>query len=122
KDLKNAAKIDFSDIGVGDRILARGRVADDQKSIPATSVIVMTKADIAKKHEADRAEWQKRGVAGVITAVNPETKELTISTRTAGGTKPLIITLANNVGMRRYAPDSVKFSDAKPSTFADLKV
>src|SRR5712692_7708933 len=31
KDLKNAAKISVSDIGVGDRILVRGRVSEDQK-------------------------------------------------------------------------------------------
>ena len=122
KDLKEARKIAFADIGVGDRVLVRGKVADDQKSIPATSVVVMTQADIAKKHEADRAEWQKRGVSGTITALEVATKQITISTRTPEGRKPLTVALGSHAEMRRYAPDSVKFSDAKPSTFDALKV
>ncbi len=122
RDLKNAMKIAVTDIGVGDRILARGRVSDDQKSITATSVIVMTKADIAKKHEADRAEWQRRGVAGTVTSVNPSAKEIAISTPSREGPKTLTITLASNAVLRRYAPDSVKFSDARPSAFVELEV
>ncbi len=122
RDLKNATKIRVSDIGVGDRILVRGRIAEDQKSISAASLIVMSKADIAKKHEADRAEWQRRGVAGTITTLNAAAREITISTRTPGDPKPMTILLPNAAVLRRYAPDSVKFSDAKPSTPAELRV
>lgn len=121
KGLKNATKIAFGDVAVGDRVLARGRLADDQKSIAAASVIVMSKVDIAKKQEADRAEWRRRGVGGVIKAINAEAKEVTITTPSREGTKSLAIELRNSV-LRRYAPDSVKFSDAKPSTFAELKL
>ena len=49
KDLKKAVKIAPGEIGVGDRVLARGRLAEDQKTIPAVDVIVMTKADIADR-------------------------------------------------------------------------
>ena len=49
-------------------MLARG-AGQDNTSLAATSIVVMTKADIAKKHEADKAEWQKRGVFGIISAV-----------------------------------------------------
>ncbi len=120
-NLKKASEIAFPDVAVGDRILvARGQVADDQKSVAATLVVVMTKADIARKHESDRAEWQKRGVSGIVTAVNPTPKQVTINVRTAEGTKPLVISLADRVLFRRYAPDSVRFADAKDGTFADL--
>ncbi len=122
RDLKNATKIPVSDIGVGDRILVRGRIAEDQRSISAASLIVMSKADIAKKHEADRAEWQRRGVAGTITTLSAVAREITISTRTPGGPKPMTILLPNTAVLRRYAPDSVKFSDAKPSTLVELQV
>jgi hypothetical protein len=82
----------------------------------------MTQADLAKKHEADHAEWKKRGVSGVITALNPESKEITISVRNREGLKPLAIPASGTVDLRRYAPDSVLFSDAKPSAFAEFKV
>ena len=41
----------------------------------------MTKADLAQKHERDHAEWQRRGITGVVTALNPATKEITVTTR-----------------------------------------
>ena len=75
KTLTNATKIAFGDVGEGDRVWARGKVADDHKSVPATALIVMNKVDIAKKQEAERAEWKKRGVLGIITALKPETKD-----------------------------------------------
>ena len=52
--LKNAAKITLADVGVGDRVWARGKVSEDQKSVPALALIVMTRADIAQKQERDR--------------------------------------------------------------------
>jgi Cu/Ag efflux protein CusF len=123
KDLKKATEIAFPDVTVGDRILvARGQVSSDQKSVAATLVVVMTKADIARKHESDRAEWQKRGVSGIVSAVNPTAKQVTINVRTAEGLKPLVISLADGVLFRRYAPDSVRFADAKDGTFAEVAV
>src|SRR5579871_2724493 len=53
-DLKNAATIALGDVGVGDRVLARGKSSDDQKSISANLVVVMSQGDIAKKQAADR--------------------------------------------------------------------
>ncbi len=120
KDLKKASKIAFTDVEVGDRVLARGPLTDETKSVAARTVVVMTKADLAQKHERDRQEWQKRGIAGTVTAVNPDTKEITINTH-ARDAKPVVIDLSS-AGFRRYAPDSVRFSDAKPSTFAGLQV
>lgn len=124
KTLDKATKIAATDVGLGDRVFARGKVADDKKSVPARIVIVMTKADIAKKQERDREEWQRRGIAGVISALNADTKEITVTMRGRGpAPQPVIINAsAANVTFRRYKPDSVRFSDAKPSSFAELKV
>ena len=122
KTLTNAAKIAFTDVGEGDRVWARGKVADDHKSVPATALIVMNKVDIAKKQEQERAEWKKRGVLGIITAVKPETKEITISSRSMAGQQSIIIPVSDKVEVRRYAPDSIKFADAKVATFGELKV
>jgi len=120
--LTNATKITFADVAEGDRVLALGKVSDDQKLVPARTLVVMTKADIAKKHEAERAEWKKRGVLGIITALKPETKEITISSRTMAGPQALIIPVTDKVELRRYAPDSIKFTDASVAKFDELKV
>jgi hypothetical protein len=122
KTLTNATDVTFADVGEGDRIMARGTVAEDRKSVPALQVIVMTKGDITKKHDAERMEWRRRGILGVITALKPDTKEITIANRTMAGTQSVVIPVSEKTEMRRYAPDSIKFGDAKPSTFTELKV
>jgi hypothetical protein len=120
--MAKATKIALADLGVGDRVLASGKVADDHKSIAARTLVVMTKTDIAKKQDEERLAWRQRGILGVVSALKPDTKEVTISTRTATGSQPVIIAVSEKVDLRRYAPDSIKFSDAKPSGFAELKV
>ena len=82
----------------------------------------MSKGDIAKKQDAERREWRVRGILGVISALKPESQEITIQSRAMGGTQSVILPVSDKTEMRRYAPDSIKFSDAKPSTFSELKV
>src|SRR6185295_10021017 len=120
--LAKATKITFADVAEGDRVMAMGKVSDDHKLVPARTLIVMTKADIAKKQEADRAEWKRRGILGIITALKPETKEITISSRTMAGPQSVIIPVSDKVELRRYAPDSIKFADAQTAKFEELKV
>jgi hypothetical protein len=120
--LDKATRITFADLGEGDRVLAVGRVADDYKSATARTLVVMSKGDIAKKQEAERLEWRRRGILGVVSAVKPDTKEVTLSTRTAMGTQTVIMPISEKLDMRRYAPDSTRFSDARPSVFTELKV
>ena len=122
QSLTNATDVTFADLGEGDRVMARGTVSEDRKSVPAMMVIVMTKGDLAKKQEAERAEWRRRGILGVITALKPEAKEITISNRTMAGTQSVVVALNDKTEMRRYAPDSIKFGDAKPAEFNELKV
>src|SRR6185369_5603652 len=64
----------------------------------------------------------RRGILGVITALKPESKEITISNRTMAGTQSVVIPVSDKTDMRRYAPDSIKFADAKPSNSGELKV
>src|SRR6185436_5221387 len=120
--LTNATDITISDVGDGDRVYARGTVAEDKKSVSALQIILMSKGDIAKKQEAERIEWRRRGILGVITALKPEAKEISISNRTLAGSQTVVIPVSDNTEMRRYAPDSIRFGDAKPSNFGELKV
>ena len=119
KDLKKAEKIGLSDVTVGDRLLARGSAAQDAKPAPAKTVIIMTKADVAKKQEHDRAEWQRRGIAGTVMLVNANTKEITVNTH--GRDAKSVVIDASGTAFRRYAADSVRFADTKPSSFADVQ-
>ena len=115
KDLKKATKIAFTDVMVGDRALA----LEKDSTLPARAIVIMTKGDLAQKHERDRAEWQRRGITGVVTALNPENKEVTITTR--GRDSKTVTIDASAATFQRYSPDSVRFADAKPSSFTDLQ-
>ena len=121
KDLKNATKIKAGDINVGDRILVRGHISDDQKTLLATSAMDMSKEDVARKQEAARTDWQKRGVGGLVSSVDPATSTITISTSVLGTTKKMAIHVTKDTDLRRYAPDSVKFDEAKPTTLDQIK-
>jgi hypothetical protein len=120
KDLKSATRISAGDISVGDRVSVRGHISDDQKTLLATAAIVMSKADIAKKQEAERADWQRRGVGGLVGSVDPATGTITVSTTVFGTVKKVAIHTTKDTILRRYAADSVKFDDAKPAPLSQI--
>jgi hypothetical protein len=119
--LDKAVQITRDDIGPGDKVYARGKVSADRKSVPAQKMVVMLKADIEKDQERQRNEWQQRGVSGVITALNAKAGEITLQVRGRDGLQTLTVATTAAVKFRRYAPDSVRFGDARPSSFAELK-
>ena len=104
-----------------------GHLGEDQQTIQATRVVVMSKSDLTSFHEAEVREWQTRGIEGVVKTVDPAKMEITISAPnrppTPGNlTHPVILTTTPHTVLLRYAPNSVKFADAKPSNIAGLKV
>jgi Domain of unknown function (DUF5666) len=119
-DLKTAPAIQLSDVQVGDRLLVAGVPSDDGKSIAATTAVLMRKADVAEKQQHDREEWQKNGVAGVVKSVDAASQTITLSTGTLAA-NDITIHVAKDTVLRRYAPNSVKFDDAKPGTFDQIK-
>ncbi len=124
KSLAKAADITLADVGPGDRVWARWRPGADQKIEPAPQVVVMSKADVAKHQEQERAQWRRRGVSGIVASVNPSTQEITVSSRTLmGAPQSVIIPITDKVLIRRYPPDTIpKYSEAKASKFEEVKV
>ncbi len=120
-DLKSAAAIAISDLQVGDRMLAGGTASEDGKSVTATTAVIMKKSDVAEKQQHDREEWQKHGVGGVVTSVEAQTGSITLSTGTLGAPSSLLVHISKDTIIRRYAPDSIKFDDAKPGTLEQIK-
>ena len=119
--LKDATPIKLQDLQVGDRILVRGQPSADAKSLVASAVIVMKRSDIEQKQQAERADWQKRGVGGLVSAVDSGSGTITISTMAMGTVNKLAIHISKDTVIRRYAPESVKFDDAKPGTLDQIK-
>src|SRR5580658_8170642 len=123
KDIATAPEIKFEDLATGDRVVATGRTSDDGKEVSAARVLVMTPADIAKKQQADQADWQKRGVSGPVLSVDAAANKVTISARGPDGVnKPLIVEVSPKTELKRYAQDSIKFDDAKVGKFSEIEV
>src|SRR5439155_14654898 len=91
KTLSTATDITLADVGQGDRIWARWRPGADQKATPAVQLVIMSKADLAKRQEQERAEWRRRGVSGIVSSVNPSTQEITVSSRSLMGQTQAVI-------------------------------
>jgi uncharacterized protein DUF5666 len=121
KDLKNAVALELQDLQPGDRILVRGKMADDGKSLLANSLIAMKKMDIAQKQASEREEWQKRGLGGLVSAVDPSSGTITITTTALGASKSVAVHVSQNTQLRRYAPNSIKFDDAKSAPIGEIR-
>jgi len=120
-DLKNATPITLQDLQIGDRVLVQGKAGDDGKSMIALRVVVMKQSDVAAKQQQEREDWQKRGIGGLVSAVDPAAGTVTISVTTLTGSKKVLIQTTKKTEFRRYASNSVKFDEAKPSELADIR-
>jgi len=121
KDLKDAAPVQLQDLQVGDRVRVRGQAAADATSIAALEIIVISHSDLEARHEQERQDWQKRGLGGLVGAVDPATGTVTISVTSMGGKKDIAVRTSKTTVFRRYSPDSVKFDDAKPSSLQEVR-
>jgi hypothetical protein len=118
KDLKDATPVQVQDLQVGDRVRVRGQASGE--AILAMEVIAMARTDLEARHQQEQQDWQKRGMGGLVSSVDAATGTVTITVGGFGGTKNVAVHASKNTVIRRYAPDSVKFDDAKPSTLAEI--
>ena len=121
RSLEKAVAISFSDISMGDRILVIASTPGDVQ-VSAGRLFVMNKAELAGEREREREEWRRRGIFGVVIAIDSGRKEIAARARGREGPEPVVISTAGNVRFRRFAADSARLSDSRPSSFAELKV
>ena len=101
-DLKTAKPAQFSDIAVGDRVLAAVKAGDTPDSFVAKQVVVMKSADIAQMQAGQQADWKSRGTGGIVSAVDPAAGTITVTS----GTKKLVISTTSKTAFKRFAGDS----------------
>ena len=119
--LKNATPVQLQDLQPEDRVLVYGKLAEDAKTLNASTIVVMKQSDVAAKQAHDREDWQKRGLGGLVTAVDAASGTITISQPSLGGSKVIAIHTTKSTIVRRYPPDSAKMEDAKRATLAETK-
>jgi hypothetical protein len=122
KDLKSATPIQLTDLAVGDRILVRHRSGADAKAVAAVGIIAMKSSDVAAKQAQDRGDWQAHGVGGLVKSLDTAAGTITISApAVAGVSKMTVIHTTKDTILRRYAPDSVKFDEAKAAPITQIQ-
>jgi hypothetical protein len=120
KDLKNATPLEIQDLHVGDTIRVRGAGSADGNSIAALEVIVITQAAVAAVSDQIRQDWQKRGLGGLVESVDAAAGTVTLSIPSLTAKKTVVVHTTKDTVVHRYAPDSAKPEDAKPSGMADI--
>ena len=78
KDLKGATPIQLGELQVGDRALVAGETEADGTTLDASSVVVMKAQDIAQRKQRELADWQRRGVGGLVQQVDAQTGIITL--------------------------------------------
>jgi len=119
-DLKEATPLSFSELQSGDRVLVRGILAGDGKTILATSVIAVKKAAIAEKQAKERAEWQ-RGIGGLVKSVDPSASTILLTTNSLNTNKEVLVHFTKDTILRRYAADSTRFDSARLAPFSEIQ-
>jgi hypothetical protein len=121
KDLAKAEVIPFSSLAAGDRVLVRLDSKAPAGSSVALQVIAIKQADLAKKQDADRLDWQHRGVGGLVKSVDSAAGLIVITSGAGQTAKTINIHTTSASILKRYAPASVRFDEAKPGTITEIK-
>lgn len=110
QDLSQGKPARLTDVAIGDRIL----VSFVEGLAEARRIVLVSSDDIAKRNEAEKLDWQKRGISGIVAAKNAE--EVVLETRTMQSVQKTTVAISSKTKIRQYAPDSVSFAAARPAT------
>lgn len=113
KDLSTAQTIEFSSLATGDRVLVKLDPNAPAGASTALQVIAVKQADLAKKQEKERQEWQQRGVGGLVKTVDNSSGDIVITSGAGPTAKTITIHTTKASALKRYAPASVRFDEAK---------
>jgi len=116
KDLTHALPARIADVARDDRVLVSFVAGMDE----ARRIVVVSANEIARRNAAERLDWEKRGITGVVAARDGD--DIVIETRSPAGAQRTTLVLTANTKVRRYSPDSVKFADAKPASATEIAV
>jgi hypothetical protein len=116
KDLSHALPAKITDVSREDRVMV-SYVAGMPE---ARRIVVVAASAIARRNAAERLDWEKRGLSGIVAA--RDGYEIALEIRTPEGAQRTTVTVTPKTAIRRYAPDSVKFAEAEPATLAQIAV
>jgi hypothetical protein len=115
KDLTAAQTITFDSLATGDRVLVRLDPNAPAGTSTALQVIALKQADLAKRQEQEREEWQQHGVGGLVKSVDAASGVITLTAGAGANARTIAIHTDKSTVLKRYAPASVRYDLAQPA-------
>ncbi len=113
KDLSKAATITFAELAVGDRVLVKLDSSADASTPKASQIIAVKAEDLAQKQQADREDWQRRGVAGLVKSIDPAAGTITLTSGAGASAKTVTVHTSKATALKRYGAGSVRYEQAQ---------
>ena len=114
-DLKSAETIPFAGLAAGDRVLVTPDPKAAGPAAQALRIIAIKQSDLALKQQKDREDWQKRGVGGLVKSVDAAGGVIVLTSGSGATAKTITVHAIKATVLKRYAPASVQFDQAKPA-------
>ena len=121
KDLSTAETIKLSDLATGDRVLVKLDPDASGSTPQALQIVAVKQTDIAQKQQQEMADWQRNGVGGLVKSVDAASGVVLLTSGAGPTAKTVTVHIGNRTVLKRYPPNSVKFSDARPATLDTVK-
>jgi Cu/Ag efflux protein CusF len=118
--MEKAVGVTREDVRVGDRVLVPDASSSSAQAA-ARRVILMGRAPAAGA-QGERGRDDGRRLNGRVASIDAAKKQIAVLTRGREGVETVTLDAAGDVRILRYAPDTLRVSEARPSSFAELKV
>jgi len=120
KDLTKAVALQFSELAMNDRVLISLAPNAANGTPQALRVIAIKQADLAKKQQAEAAEWQRNGTGGLVKSLDAASGDIVITNSSGPTAKTVTIHTNNKSVLKRYAPASISYDTATVAPFAAI--
>jgi hypothetical protein len=115
RDLKNASPIRIEEIASGDRVL----VTVEPGTRDIRRIVVMPSKDIARRDEANRTDWEQRGMSGVVRSAQDGV--ITVTVKGVNGEQSVPVVVTQKTILRRWGPEATRFEDAKAGSIREIR-
>lgn len=122
KDLNSAPTIQLSGLATGDRVLVKldpNATGDTQQAL---QIVAMKQTDIAQQQQKEREDWQRNGAGGLVKSVDPAAGVVVFTSGAGPTAKTITVHITKSTVLLRYAPNSVRFADARPGPIDAIHV
>jgi hypothetical protein len=119
--LAAAVNVEFSAIEAGDKVVVSCLPAAQAGGLTARTVYLMSKSEIAQKRARENERWVTRGISGKVAEVNMAENTVSIDVSGLMGTTRVKIKPNPTAIYKRYAPNSIAYSEARESSISEIK-